>query len=178
MFDEKSLSNWDAILFLLRHQVYKPGAFCVKLRRWQRSNVGVLDYPLRRRAKHACSHAHYPEPTSRTTHKLVSSSLFFFFLSSPSMCRVRHRPPHQYTHTTRCVVSKVFPTDFASRKVPTVETVWNEAYFGTLNAHSQAQESRCCKCERARWLLRRPRQRTKKRALLRRTAKAHCVLTS
>lgn len=93
-----------------------------------------------------------------------------------SFPRVRHRPPSPiHTHTTRRVVSKVFPTDFASRKVRTVETVWNEAYFGTLNAHSQAQESRCCKCERR---LRRPRQRTKKRALLRRTVKAHCVLTS
>lgn len=117
-----------------------------------------------------------PRPNVTYTPQTGSIQLILLFSLFPFLCvECDIGPHHQYTHTTRRVVSKVFPTDFASRKVRTVETVWNEAYFGTLNAHSQAQESSCCKCERR---LRRPRQRTKKRALLRRTVKAHCVLTS
>lgn len=80
---------------------------------------------------------------------------------------MRHRPPHQYTHTRR-VVSKVFPTDFASRKVRTVEAVWNEANSDT--ERTQSSSSHVVVSVSARWLLRR-RQRTKKRALLRRTSR-------
>lgn len=168
MFDEKSLSNWDAILFLLRHQMYKPGAF-VKLRRWQRLCGVVWNTPSEQNMA-AQTYTHTPQcPTSRTPKTGFIQLILLFLLSSfPRVeCDIG---PLTNTHTR--VVSKVFPTDFASRKVRTVETVWNEANSDT--ERTQSSSSHVVVSVSARWLLRpRRRQRTKKQGTFASNVKAH-----